>query len=224
MAAQKTRKAKPAKPKPEADEDIPSPEYDDGLNDRQRAFVEHYLRVWSKAEAARLAGYSPATARQIGHALLTKVDISAAIDRRLSELKMSADEVLTRLSDHARGSMGDFLSVGPEGEPQLDIIRASDLKRLHLIKKAKTTKRYLENGQKEVTLEIELYDAQSALVQLGRAHTLFGDRTKNESWQDEIIRLLKEGKVTAEEVINELGRETATPLVVAAGARPDSGA
>jgi len=72
---------------------------------KQQAFVEHYLKTWNGAEAARLAGYSEQTAKEQASRMLTNVNVQEAIAARLAELKMSADEVLTRLSDHARGSI-----------------------------------------------------------------------------------------------------------------------
>ncbi|HNP71001.1 MAG TPA: terminase small subunit [Kouleothrix sp.] len=84
------------------------------LTTKQQAFIEHYLRTWNASQAARDAGYSEKTARAIGAENLTKPDIQAAIQARLSELKMGADEVLTRLTEHARGSMHDFLRVDEE--------------------------------------------------------------------------------------------------------------
>lgn len=49
------------------------------LNDKQLRFVDEYCISHSAADAARKAGYSTKTARSIGHELLTKPDIQAAI-------------------------------------------------------------------------------------------------------------------------------------------------
>jgi len=84
------------------------------LTTKQQAFVEHYLRCWNRTQAAIDAGYSAHSARKQGSRLSTNVDIQAAIQERLAELKMSADEVLARLAAHARSSMADFLRVDEE--------------------------------------------------------------------------------------------------------------
>lgn len=81
------------------------------LTDKQLAFIEHYLTHWNATKAAIDAGYSEKTARTTGSENLTKPDIQAAIQQRLTELKMGADEVLTRLAKHARADMGDFLRI-----------------------------------------------------------------------------------------------------------------
>jgi hypothetical protein len=91
---------------------------------------------------------------------------------------MSADEVLARLSEHARGDMGDLL--GPSGMV-LDLQTAKERGLTHLIKSLNWT----QHG-----LRIELYDAQSALVQLGKAHGLFVDRTRHEGIENVTIRVI----------------------------------
>lgn len=142
------------------------------LSLKQQAFIEHYLTHWNATRAALAAGYSAKSARFIGAENLTKPDIQAAIQARLAELKMSADEVLTRLTTHARGSIAPFLRLSPSGE-----LRGFDLgdgTPVHLLRKASVTKKsYGEITEETVT--IELYDAQAALVHLGKHHKLFTD-------------------------------------------------
>lgn len=154
------------------------------LSKKQEAFVEHYLRVWNAAEAARLAGYSKKTARQQGSRLLTDVDIAAAVAARLAELKMSADEVLTRLADIARGDMADFVSLDRDGEPLLNLNAARDTNKLKLVKKFKRTRRTF-GEMVETQVEIELYDAQAALNTLGKHHRLFAERVELD-WRVEL--------------------------------------
>jgi phage terminase small subunit len=140
------------------------------LTDKQQAFVEHYLTCWNASEAARLAGYSPKTAAKIGSENLQKPDIARVIEARLAELKMGADEVLTRLADHARGSLKDFVDVNT-GE--IDLAKAEKAGKLHLLKKYKKTRRYFKGELSEESVDIELHDAQAADVWLGKHHKLF---------------------------------------------------
>ncbi len=83
----------------------------------------------------------------------------------------------------------------------------------------------LENGSidtiKEITfredsISVKLYDAQSALVHIGKHLGLF-NRVQVETWQDKVIELLKEGSVTPDDVRNELGDDLATELFKSAG-------
>lgn len=143
------------------------------LTDKQQSFISHYLASWNATQAAIRAGYSAKTARSIGAENLTKPDIQAAIQTRLSELKMGADEVLSRLTDQARGSLAPFLRISPDGE--LTGFDLSADKPLHLLKKASVTKRTFKDTD-ETTVTLELYDGQAALTLLGKHHKLFSEQ------------------------------------------------
>ena len=137
------------------------------LNNKQRAFIEHYLVTWNASEAARRAGYSPRSARVNGPRMLSNAAISDEITRRLAELKMSTDEVLLRLAEHARGTMADF--INPK-TGTIDLVKAEKAGKLNLIKS------FRRSTGKTRTVSIELYDAQNALVQIGRTHGMFVDK------------------------------------------------
>ena len=66
------------------------------LSKKQRVFVEHFLRCWNAAEAARRAGYSERSARHIGCENLS--------------------EGITRLKAESRY----FINVGSIGQPRDD--------------------------------------------------------------------------------------------------------
>ena len=75
----------------------------DGLTVKQRAFVTAYLASFNASEAARQAGYSQKNANVSGPRLLSHVGIQAAIKAALAERSMTADEVLARKTEAARG-------------------------------------------------------------------------------------------------------------------------
>lgn len=155
------------------------------LTDQQQVFVEHYLFCWNATEAARHAGYAHPNAQ--GSRLLVNVSIAAKIAARLAEKAMAADEVMARLADVARGDLADFVDVT---DPTADLDEATDILdakakaggwrlnlgkaeqrgKLHLLKK-------LKSGQWGP--EIELHDPVSALVQIGKHHALFVERTEH---------------------------------------------
>jgi hypothetical protein len=141
------------------------------LNQKEQVFIEHYLQCWNATEAARRAAYK--NPNKLGPRKLAEVGIQAAIHARLSELKMGADEVLTRLTDQARGSLAPFLRISGDGE--LAGFDLSADKPLHLLKKASVTRRTFKDTD-ETTVSIELYDAQAALTLLGKHHKLFSEQ------------------------------------------------
>jgi phage terminase small subunit len=148
------------------------------LSKKKRAFVEYYLaspdveKRWNATQAAIQAGYSEKTARQQGSRLLTNVDIQEAIEERLLELKMGADEVLTRLAEQGRGDMGQFIGLT---ESQL-----KEHPQSHLIKKYEKHIIITKKGDEHIRVKIELYDGQTALLNIGKQHGLFAQGHKHE--------------------------------------------
>lgn len=138
----------------------------DGLTDKQRAFVDWYLRTWNGTKAARRARYkgSDATLAAIASENLRKPKIRAAIEERLAEFAMGAQEVLARIGEQARASITAFIRV-EGGTFELDLHQVRRFG--HLVKKIRHTK----HG-----VEIELHDSQRALELLGKYHVLFTER------------------------------------------------
>jgi hypothetical protein len=79
------------------------------------------------------------------------------------EEAMAAGEVLARLAEQARGTLEDFLRMDQVGN-HAELRIAADRQKLHLLKTLRPTAR----GP-----VLELYNAQAALVVLGRCHGLF---------------------------------------------------
>lgn len=154
------------------------------LSSKRRAFVEHYLQCWNASEAARRAGYSERSAGQIGHRMLKEDEILEAIEARKQELMMSADEALIRLTKQGRATMDDILTVPEDGVPYIDIRKAQRNGVLDLIRKIKTDTTTI-GGLDDVPIstmhvEVELYNAQSALELIGKSHKLFTDRVEHD--------------------------------------------
>lgn len=191
------------------------------LTTKQQAFVAHYLICWNASEAARRAGYT-GQANVVGPRLLANVSIQAAIQERLTELHASADEVLTRITDQARASLEDFVDVAAPSTDlsgaddvqdakaiasgwRLNLVKAQQLGKLHLLKK-------LKSGQWGP--EIELHDAQAALTLLGKHHGLFIER--NETTVD----FLGDAATTLDRKL--VPRDAASPAADSAGEPDDS--
>ncbi len=73
------------------------------LPPKQQLFIKEYLIDLNATQAAIKAGYSKKTARSAGQRLLTKVDISDAIqkgmDKRGEKIDIDAEYVLTKIKD-----------------------------------------------------------------------------------------------------------------------------
>jgi len=82
------------------------------MTPKQAAFVREYLIDLNAAAAARRAGYSERTARQMGDENLSKPDIAAAIAaaqaERAERTKVDSDWVLKRLADEADADLADI--------------------------------------------------------------------------------------------------------------------
>jgi len=178
------------------------------LSPKHRKFCEEYLRLWNATDAYQAAypKSSRDSARREGSRLLTNVDISEEIQRRIDERAMSANEVLDRLAEQARADFKDFLSVAPNGDMALDIAKAEG--KTHLIKKMthRRTIRTTENAQiDETSLTLELYDAQAALVHIGKHHQLFTEKVEHDG---EIIVRVKYANEGTDSLPTEAAPET----------------
>lgn len=152
------------------------------LTNKERTFCFKYFELnLNGTRAAIAAGYAVGSARVTASRLLSKANIKAEIERILDEEAMSAKEVLHRLADQARGTMEDFLDVNEHGD-RLNLAKAQTTNKLHLIKK------FTRNvGEKTEHISIELYSAQDALIQIGRYHSLFTDKTDITSLGEKLI-------------------------------------
>ena len=156
-SAKKTAKKKAAAKKPAA-------KRGNRLSPKEEKFVNNYVASGNATQAARDAGYSERSARELGHRLLTKVDILERITERLQEENVTADEVVSTLAAQMRSAITDVL---PDDGGLISQIK--DNKLGHLIRKIKL-RRELEigTGKQFEVVELELYSAQQAAIQLSK--------------------------------------------------------
>ena len=151
------------------------------LNTKQKMWVENYLsNGFNATKAARDAGYK-SQFRKVGWENTTKPHIQAFIQERLSEVAMSADEVLARIKAMAMAfDVADYIEQVPtyvvdkDGKKwfggytlKLDIDKLQEDGFSHLIKKIRQTKE---------GFFVEWHDALAALNLLGKHHKLFIDK------------------------------------------------
>lgn len=179
------------------------------LSAKHQQFVEEYLRCFNatKAYQAVYPTVARLTAASNGYRLLKEnAEIAEYVQQRLTETAMSADEVLMRLAEQARGVHSDYI----QEDGTIDVARMVKDGKAHLIKKISYTK-----GRKEY----EFYDVQAALVQLGKHHKLFVDRQEvtgkdggpiEHDYRSELLRKLADLSKPGRTVFGETGSESTT--------------
>lgn len=115
-----------------------------------------------------LSGWSVKHHWQSRIAAQKEIDDAIALEQ-YRERHMSSPEVLALLADQARGDIANFASV----EAFADLLDNPDSR---IVKKIKRTTRQSKDGETTTYIELELYDAQSALEKIGRHHGLFTDK------------------------------------------------
>lgn len=149
-------------------EDIP-------LTKKEQLFVDYlFILDLNGYQAAKKAGYSEKSAYTIASNLLRKVNINKAVQARLAEVHLSADEALAILAKHARGDIGDFMN----DFGGVDITEARKQGKTGLIKKLEI-KTITINGKQEDqeihTEKIELHDPQTAIDKILRVTGKYKD-------------------------------------------------
>lgn len=117
------------------------------MNVRQKSFVLEYLKDRNATQAAIRAGYSARTARQIGHRLLTKIDIRSEVERIGTALldKLQHEVWVTNerlLVEVARGAFFDVRKLlAAEGNPlplhELDDATAAAIAGMEVVTESK---------------------------------------------------------------------------------------
>lgn len=138
-------------------------------NKKHRLFIDELFKKNMNQTAAYQAVYDCAydTARANSSALLADTNISEEVERRLKDNALSADEVISRLSEMARSDHTEFILK----DGSVDLPKLITSGKSHLIKGTK--------WDKEGRLVVEFYNAHDALVNLGKWHNLFTDRVEH---------------------------------------------
>ena len=99
------------------------------LNPREQAFVVGYSGHANGTRAALEAGYAKSGAHVQASRLLKRANIQAAIreqkQAQFRRMHMGADELLALIAGQARGMMGEVLHITPDGDPYIDLNKAS---------------------------------------------------------------------------------------------------
>lgn len=94
------------------------------MTTKQKAFADYYIECGNATEAARKAGYSEGTARQMGAENLTKPNISSYIESRLKSIEegrmATGDEVMKFFTSVMRGEIRDAFGLDPSLQDRLN--------------------------------------------------------------------------------------------------------
>jgi phage terminase small subunit len=157
---------------------------------RKRMFVQSFIKSYNAAQAARDAGYSARTAEVTGSKLLKEVKVQQLIaeaERRIeNKTCVSKDKILKELSLCGFSDMADYVTVDTAGCVQIKSIDDLPIGTSRAIKKIKE-KRVIKSTQGtkdkpsedvilESTLEFELHDKLSPLVNMGKELGMFRDK------------------------------------------------
>ena len=144
------------------------------MTEKQERFVEEYLIDLNATQAAIRAGYSPATAKEIGCENLTKPNISEAIAKAMAERSrrtgVNQDRVLQELAKIAFAKITD--AVDPKTATVREDASEDDLACIQSIK--------IKPNEFGTEREIKMYDKRSALVDLGKHLGLFNSDKEQE--------------------------------------------
>ena len=99
------------------------------LTKRQERFCHEYIVDMNGQEAAIRAGYKAANAKVIASTLLAKPEIRFNIAKlqrlALQRIDLTADRVLYELASVAFSNMANYMQIGPDGLPELDLSKLS---------------------------------------------------------------------------------------------------
>ena len=156
------------------------------LTAKQQRFVDEYLIDLNATQAAIRAGYSKKTARQIADQNLSKLDIKAALEKRMqsrsARTEITQDMVLREL---AKIGFSDIRKVVRWGETQVRMVDGEDdapedmvpYHGLALIDSTEiddnTAGAIAEVSQSRDGLKVKLHDKKGALVDIGRHLGMF---------------------------------------------------
>lgn len=139
----------------------------------QRKFAHEYIKNGNATEAAKLAGYSPSTARFIGAENLTKPNVRAYIDERMDKMAsksvMDAKEAVELLTDIARGKKTETVLTPTAKGTVVKSQKEADLKTRivavkELLKRYPSSDEVVKQQLRKLTAEADLAEAKAQIV------------------------------------------------------------
>ena len=163
------------------------------MNEKQRKFVDEYMKDFDATNAAIRAGYSAATSYTNSHKLLRHPAIAVAVERAVAARKQRIGATADRVvEEYARIAFADIRRVfdWDEGGKNLRVktgLSADDAASIREVERA-------EDG----SVKVKLYDKKASLDALARHLGLFDPRASMNARRDRTV-----GGRDAREVLRE---------------------
>jgi phage terminase small subunit len=153
------------------------------LPPRQRLFIHEYLIDLNGTQAAIRAGYSKRTARITAAQLLAKPNIKkaveVAIEKKISDLVMSREEILKELSLIGRSDLKNYFYINEAGEIQakmFDEMPEGASRALESIEENRVIRESADGSESNIVndkIKFKGHDKIRALELLGRNQGMF---------------------------------------------------
>ena len=167
----------------------------DGLNPRQRRFVNAYLVDPHAARSAITAGYSPKTADVIGRRLLRNVSVCSVLTREqkvvAEKALVTAEQVVRELARIGFSDMRAFTEWGDGGVTLLDSAALSEDAARCVSEVSQTITK--EGG----SIRFKLHDKPGALALIGKHLNMFPtniDMTSKGEKLAVVVQIVREGR------------------------------
>lgn len=154
----------------------------DGLSVRMRAFVDAITgpAAGNATKAAEMAGYASENRNALfvtACRVLSNAKVQEAISHAFAKRNMTPEWAKNRLMDMVQADMRNFLSLGDDGQPKLDFVKAGAAGALGQVREYKEEGFSTGSGEPVIVKRtIKLHDPTSAINTLLRLLNLINDR------------------------------------------------
>jgi hypothetical protein len=185
------------------------------LKPADRRFTAAVLMGYSLKDAYLYAKpeYDGKNARKMGWEWRQKPAIQAAIDEYFHQKEMTPRRAVALLSEKAEFDLTRYMryvrdDTGRITDVWIDVEAIGNDGYGHVLLGTK----YDRNGRLMIEFEKSLPALEDVMKYLG----LFKERTETLDWRDEIVEMLQNGRITADDVANEFEPEDAKELIARA--------
>ena len=164
------------------------------LNAREQKFVSQYLTHGNGTKAARVAGYSPKSARVIASQNLTKLNIRRAVEAGLHAISVrcaiDAEKVMRELAAIA---FSNFLHYEVAADGTLGLAAGAPAEAMLALARTKHKHWVKQDGTVATESEFTFCNKLKALQLLGKNLKLFTERLEVENVQDALYKDVSSG-------------------------------